>query len=188
MLDLESLASHKGSVLGIVPGQPQPSQKWFETWLLKTLSAFDPTRPVYVEAESRKIGNLHVPEALIGQIRNGECLGVEASIAARVSFLLKDYEYFLAEPALFLDRLNALQGLQSRETLDNWRALAEAGNWPPLVQALLEMHYDPLYQRSQNRNYAGYRPLEDFVTDDLSPAGIKAMAERLLQSRRAQIA
>lgn len=188
VLDLESLASHKGSVLGIVPGQPQPSQKWFETWLLKTLSAFDPARPVYVEAESRKIGNLHIPEALIGQIRNGECLGVEASIAARVSFLLKDYEYFLAEPSLFLDRLDALQGLQSRETLNSWRSLAETGDWRQLVQALLEMHYDPLYQRSQNRNYAGYRPLENFMTDDLSPPGIKTMAERLLQARRAQIA
>lgn len=78
--------------------------------------------------------------------------------------------------------------MQSRETLDNWRALAEAGHWQPLVQALLEMHYDPLYLRSQNRNYAGYRPLENFVTDDLSPAGIRIMAERLLQGRRAQIA
>jgi tRNA 2-selenouridine synthase len=171
-----------------MPGQPQPSQKSFETWLLKTLSSLDPGRPVYVEAESRKIGNLHVPEALIGQIRSGECLGVEASIAARVSFLLKDYEYFLAEPSLFLSRIDALQGLQSRETLDSWRSLAETGGWPQLVQALLEMHYDPLYQRSQNRNYAGYRPLENFMTDDLSPLGIKAMAEQLLQARRAQIA
>jgi tRNA 2-selenouridine synthase len=74
VLDLETLASHKGSVLGVLPGQPQPSQKVFETWLLKTLSSLDPGRPVYVEAESRKIGNLHVPEALIGQIRSGECL------------------------------------------------------------------------------------------------------------------
>lgn len=188
VLDLETLASHKGSVLGIVPGHPQPSQKWFETCLLQALHSFDPARPVYVEAESRKIGNLHVPEALIGQIRGGDCLGVEASLPARVSFLLKDYEYFLAEPSLFLSRLDALQGLQSRETLDNWRQLAESGNWPQLVQALLEMHYDPLYQRSQNRNFSGYCPLENFVTDDLSPAGITALAERLLQSRRAQIA
>jgi len=188
LLDLETLASHKGSVLGIVPGHPQPSQKWFETSLLQALNSFDPARPVYVEAESRKIGNLHVPEALIGQIRGGDCVGVEASLAARVSFLLKDYEYFLAEPSLFLGRLDALQGLQSRETLDNWRQLAEGGDWPTLVQALLEIHYDPLYQRSQNRNFSGYCPLENFVTDDLSPAGIKALAERLLHSRRAQIA
>jgi tRNA 2-selenouridine synthase len=188
ILDLESLASHKGSVLGIMPGQPQPSQKWFETTLLQSLNSFDPARPVYVEAESRKVGNLHVPEALITRIRGGECLGIEATMPARVSFLLKDYDYFLNTPSLFLSRIDALQGLQSRETLDNWRDLALTGNWAQLVQELLEKHYDPLYQRSQNRNFAGYRPLEDFMTDDLSETGIAALAERLLHSRRAQIA
>lgn len=188
ILDLESLASHKGSVLGIMPGQPQPSQKWFETTLLQALNSFDPTRPVYVEAESRKVGNLHVPEALITHIRSGECLGIEATLPARVSFLLKDYDYFLNTPALFLSRIDALQGLQNRETLDSWRDLALAGNWAQLVQELLEKHYDPLYQRSQNRNFAGYRPLENFMTDDLSETGIMALAERLLHSRREQIA
>jgi len=188
ILDLESLASHKGSVLGIMPGQPQPSQKWFETTLLQALNGFDPTHPVYVEAESRKVGNLHVPEALITRIRSGECLGVEATMPARVAFLLKDYDYFLNTPSLFLNRIDALQGLQSRETLDIWRDLALAGNWAQLVLELLEKHYDPLFQRSQNRNFAGYRPLENFMTDDLSEAGIVALAERLLHSRRAQIA
>jgi tRNA 2-selenouridine synthase len=188
ILDLESLASHKGSVLGIMPGQPQPSQKWFETTLLQALNSFDPPRPVYVEAESRKVGNLHVPEALITRIRSGECLGVEATILARVTFLLKDYDYFLNTPSLFLSRLDALQGLQSRETLDIWRDMALTGNWAQLVQELLEKHYDPLYQRSQNRNFAGYCPLQNFTTDDLSEAGIVALAERLLHSRRAQIA
>ncbi len=188
ILDLESLASHKGSVLGIMPGQPQPSQKWFETLLLQALNGLDPARPVYVEAESRKVGNLHVPAALITRIRAGACFGVEATLPARVSFLLKDYDYFLADPSLFLSRIDALKGLQSRETLDTWRDLALAGDWAPLVQALLEIHYDPLYQGSQNRNFADYRPQENFLTDDLSEAGIVALAERLLHSRRAQIA
>ena len=65
---LETLASHKGSVLGVLPGQPQPDQKWFETLLLQALERFDPARPVFVEAESRKIGRLHVPEALIERV------------------------------------------------------------------------------------------------------------------------
>jgi tRNA 2-selenouridine synthase len=188
ILDLESLASHKGSVLGIMPGQPQPNQKWFETLLLQALNALDPARPVYVEAESRKVGNLHVPAALITRIRSGECLGVEATLPARVSFLLKDYAYFLADPSLFLNRIDALKALQSRETLDSWRNLANCGAWSQLVEELLEKHYDPLYHASQNRNFAAYRPLENFVTNDLSEAGIVALAERLLHARRAQIA
>jgi tRNA 2-selenouridine synthase len=188
ILDLESLASHKGSVLGILPGQPQPSQKWFETLLLQALNALDPARPVYVEAESRKIGNLHLPAALITQIRGGICLGIEATLPARVAFLLEDYAYFLADPSLFLSRIDALKSLQSRATLDSWRALALAGEWATLVQALLEKHYDPLYQGSQHRNFAGYCPQENFPADDLSESAIVALAERLIHSRRAQIA
>ncbi|HNI74847.1 MAG TPA: tRNA 2-selenouridine(34) synthase MnmH, partial [Accumulibacter sp.] len=53
VLDLEGLACHKGSVLGALPGRPQPSQKQFESQLLSTLRGFDRQRTVYVEAESR---------------------------------------------------------------------------------------------------------------------------------------
>ena len=65
VLDLEALASHRGSVLGMLPGRPQPSQKAFETAVWNALRHFDAARPVWVESESKKIGNLRVPEALI---------------------------------------------------------------------------------------------------------------------------
>ena len=46
VLDLEALASHRASVLGLIPGHPQPSQKRFEMLVWETLRAFDPARPV----------------------------------------------------------------------------------------------------------------------------------------------
>ena len=188
ILDLESLASHKGSVLGVLPEQPQPSQKWFETNLLKTLQTFDPSRPIYVEAESRKIGNLHVPQALIERMRSSECLNIEASLDARVDFLLKDYDYFLTRPDFVIQRLEALRTLQSREILSRWEAFIHAGEWPALVRELLELHYDPLYRGSQNRNFAGMRDSPNFTTSDLSAAGIARLAAEIVQSRTAQIA
>ncbi len=190
VLDLETLASHKGSVLGVLPEQPQPSQKGFETMLLERMQQFDPARPVYVEAESRKIGNLHVPDALIERIRNGECLNVEASIEARVEFLLKDYAYFLTLPEFLLSRLEILHNLQSRETLGRWRQLVSDGQWAPLVRELLELHYDPLYRRSQSHNFSGMATLQNFTTDDLSTAGIARLASAIAstQSRTAQMA
>ncbi len=188
VLDLETLASHKGSVLGILPGQPQPSQKWFETTLLQALAGFDPARPVYVEAESRKIGNLHVPEALIERIRQGDCLQVDASLDARVAFLLNDYDYFLTLPDLLTERLDALRHLQSRETLARWQELVRDGAWPTLVRELLEQHYDPLYRRSQNQNFTGYQHPQVFATDDLSAAGIARLAGAIAHARTAQMA
>jgi len=188
VLDLETLASHKGSVLGVLPGQPQPGQKWFETLLLLELERFDPARPVFVEAESRKIGRLHVPDALIERIRAGECLNIDATLAARVAFLLTDYDYFLRMPELLSERLMVLKNLISRKTMERWHEMIAVGEWPSLVRALLEEHYDPLYYRSQNHNFAGHGSAGIFPTADLSTAGIADIAARIVHSRTAQIA
>src|SRR5262245_48999775 len=90
VLDLEDLAAHRGSVLGNLPGRPQPSQKMFESMLLQELTAFDPAKPVFVEAESKKIGQLHVPDALIGRMRASACVKLETSVDTRVALLLEE--------------------------------------------------------------------------------------------------
>ena len=189
VLDLETLACHKGSVLGVLPDQPQPAQKGFETALFQQLKALDRQRPVYVEAESRKIGNLHLPTGLIERIRHGECLDIEAGIDARVEFLLKDYDYFLTLPELLNQRLAALSGLHSRETMLRWQGLIETRDWPVLVRELLELHYDPLYRRSQDNNFSGMAGSVKFATKFLSTAGIADLAGAIVaHSRSAQIA
>ena len=182
IVDLEGLARHKGSVLGVLPGQPQPNQKGFESALLQVLATLDPARPVYVEAESRKIGRLQVPESLLQAIRRGHCVCIEATPQARVDFLLRDYDYFTLDPAWLKTRLAALQGLQSNETLARWAGLAEGGHWPALVAALLEEHYDPLYHRSQGVNFAGFTDPLRFPWDDLSDAGIARLAAHVARS------
>src|SRR5207249_4864308 len=90
VLDLEELAAHRGSVLGNLPGRPQPSQKWFESQLLAALSALDPARTVYVEGESRKIGQVQVPEALISRMRASPCILLETDLETRVTLLLEE--------------------------------------------------------------------------------------------------
>lgn len=179
IVDLEALACHKGSVLGVLPDQPQPSQKWFESALTAALAACDPARPVYVEAESRKIGRLQIPESLLRAMRGARCLVVEAEFAARVDFLLRDYAYFIADPGLMKARLQVLQGIQSKETLAHWAGLADEGIWPTLVGELLAAHYDPLYHRSQGAHFAGFADPQRYATADLSAAGISELAGRI---------
>ncbi|MBI3524435.1 MAG: tRNA 2-selenouridine(34) synthase MnmH [Betaproteobacteria bacterium] len=180
VLHLEEIAAHKGSVLGGLPDEPQPSQKMFESRLLAALSAFDAQRPVFVEAESRRIGSVQLPDALLAMIRAAPSLRIEATLAARVEFLLRDYHYFLADPRWLIDKLEHLRNLQSSETLARWTALVETGEFSALVGELLELHYDPLYQRSQARNYAGFDAATRIATDDLSPDGIARLAEEIL--------
>jgi tRNA 2-selenouridine synthase len=176
VLHLEEMAAHKGSVLGGLPNQPQPSQKKFDSRLHTALITLDPLRPVFVEAESRRIGMVQIPDALLNAIRTADCVRIEATLPARVNFLLQDYAYFLADPSWLRERLDLLRGLQSNEMLSTWTALIEAGDFRRLVAELLEHHYDPLYHRSQNRNYHDFGSARIFTCDDLSPAGIEGLA------------
>jgi tRNA 2-selenouridine synthase len=180
VLDLEDLACHKGSVLGVLPGTPQPPQKMFDSRLLLALQGFDPTRPIFVEAESRKIGSNHLPDTLIERMRSGQCLTINAEFSARVDFLLRDYDYFLRDPDGLNTRLDVLSHLQSKETIARWQGYATQGHWRALVKELLELHYDPLYHRSQSRNYHGFDRPQNFATDDLTPAGVEAVAQKIL--------
>lgn len=180
ILHLETLAAHKGSVLGSLPNEPQPSQKAFETRLHQALGKLAPERPVYVEAESRRIGTVQIPDALLTAIRAAPCVCIEATLPARVDFLLRDYAYFLADPRWLAEKLGHLRGLQSNETLTRWLSLIETGEFRVLVTELLEQHYDPLYQRSQAKNYRDYADARTMPADTLDEAGIEELAKRIL--------
>ena len=182
VLHLEELAAHKGSVLGNLPGRPQPAQKGFESQLLAALSALDLSQPVFVEAESRKIGRLQLPDALLEAIRGAPGLRIEAPLGARVEFLLQDYDYAVADPAWLLERLGHLKGLQSKETLQHWRALIEAQDFPLLVEELLTRHYDALYQRSQAHNYDSFDAAPLYAADRLDAASLDRLAAEILSA------
>lgn len=182
ILDLETLASHKGSVLGVLPDTRQPSQKAFETLLWQNLKALDPAKPVYVEAESRRIGNLYLPTSLLENIRKGKCLEIQASESARIRFLMQDYEYFLQDPEWLMRRLEGLKAHLGKETISHWQNLAETKAWEQLTEALMSRHYDPLYRRSRNTNFEATPSLGIFSTDTLDQNAIEALAGRILQT------
>ncbi len=181
VLHLEQLAAHKGSVLGNLPDEAQPSQKMFESRLFLTLSGFDPEQPVFVEAESRRIGSVQLPDAMLKAIRSSPGLRIEASTTARVDFLLRDYDYFLVDPRWLIDRLDMLRGLQPNETVDRWTDLIQTGEFRALVGELLEQHYDPLYRRSQAKSRVAVDSSPLYATDDLSGPSIEALARVILE-------
>ena len=92
---------------------------------------------------------------------------------------MHDYDYFLTAPEWLNSRLATLKELHGNETLACWKNHADYGRWRELVSELLAQHYDPLYQRSQNRNFSGFSAPQCFSTDDLSPAGIDLLAQQI---------
>ena len=180
VLDLEALARHRGSVLGDLPGDPQPAQKMFESLIWGALRNFDAARPVYVEAESRKIGALRVPEGLLERMRESGCVRIEVPVAERVRFLIAEYRHFLADPAWLKTQLSRLTALHSKATVARWIAQIDAGGWALLVGDLLAIHYDPAYLRSMRANYPGLAdavPIELACLDD---SGLDRAASALL--------
>jgi tRNA 2-selenouridine synthase len=152
-LDLEQLACHKGSVLGAVPDQAQPGQKLFESRLLAALTSFESSRPVFVEGESKKVGQLRVPDALMARIRTSECVNLRLDLEQRVALLGREYPHFITEPASLVQQLTHLKNLHGEKCLDRWREWSERGEWKTLVAALLTDHYDPGYDKSMLRNF-----------------------------------
>ena len=182
VLDLERLACHRGSLLGELPGEPQPSQKMFDSLVWKTLKGFDPDRPVYVEAESKKIGQLQVHGRLLERMREGECLRLEVPAAERVRFLIAEYEHFLAEPAELKDKLKRLTPHYGHAVVDRWLSQADSGAWQALVGDLLHTHYDPSYLRATTRNYLLYDTARQLSLERLDEAGIESAAAELSRS------
>lgn len=154
VLDLEALACHRGSVLGGLPLQPQPSQKMFESRIWWTLRGFDPARPVFVESESRKIGDLRVPDELIGAMRASPCVQLELPLTERVRLLREEYLHFEQNQAALFAQLDCLTSLHGKERIAGWKQLATHGQWAQLAERLLVEHYDPAYLRSISRNFA----------------------------------
>ena len=182
VLDLEQLARHRGSLLGDVPGEPQPSQKAFESALHAALTALDRARPVFVESESKRIGAVQVPETLLAAMRAAACVRVETPLELRVALLRADYGHFADDPDAFAAQLAPLMPLHGRATIARWAAAAAAGDAESLARELLEMHYDPLYRRSIAKNFPRHAEGMVASVEAIDDAAFRALARSVIDT------
>ncbi|MDR5662702.1 tRNA 2-selenouridine(34) synthase MnmH, partial [Burkholderia cenocepacia] len=113
----------------------------------------DPQWPVFVESESRRIGLVQLPIALIEAFHAGPWVQVEAAHDERIAFLLDDYAHLFDEPDAFKAQLHRLIGLHSREEVTRWKGLIDAGARADLFTELIDKHYDPAYARTYRATY-----------------------------------
>ena len=181
VLDLEGIARHRGSLIGTIPGVQQPGQKLFESELLQQLRGYDPDRPVWVEAESKKIGDVQLPTALHQSLhRARHHYLVQAPMTERIRVWREDFAHFTSDPAAMLDRLVYLVPLIGREIYEQWQALAREGRIDELFGRVMIDHYDPAYGRTQRRNY-GERAFTELSLPDLGAPALADVAERLVR-------
>lgn len=179
VLDLEGLAAHRGSVLGHLPDAPQPTQKAFESAIWDRLRRFDASRPVFVESESKKVGNLRVPDAVMERMRAAPCIRLELDRPLRVDLLMEDYRHFALDAAALNGQLEHLVQLHGRAKIDAWHEMANTGRMPELVDQLLVEHYDPAYLKSIDRNFVQYPQARIVSLSGIAPDDFLAAARQL---------
>jgi tRNA 2-selenouridine synthase len=179
-LDLEALAAHRGSLFGALPGQAQPHQKGFESALLARLDDLDRARPIVVEAESSKVGDLNVPPMLWKAMLAAPRIELAAPVPERARYLTRAYADIIADPATLDSILGKLPIHHGREQRAEWRALADAGAYEALAASLIERHYDAAYDRSRRTDR---RPcLARIELDHLDADSLRRAAARIAQT------
>jgi tRNA 2-selenouridine synthase len=179
VLDLEAIAVHRGSVIGAVPGKSQPSQKYFDSLLQLEMTRFDPAKPVWVEAESKKIGNVQLPVSLLETMRLGVTIEIDTTMEQRVLLWREDYRHFEEDPKGLVERLAFLRQQVGGEELAAWEDMATQRQIPQLFERIMRNHYDPAYRRSILRNYPAIDSSPRIALADLSTQGLLPVAQSM---------
>jgi tRNA 2-selenouridine synthase len=170
VVDLEGLASHRGSILGAMPDEKQPTQKHFESRLYNALRELDPSRPTFVELESAKIGRLDVPRPIFRRLIEAPVVEVRVPIQSRVAWIREGYAHFedCGEGTAQLRRLlDFCAPTAGKKTVARWNSYIDEEDWDAFVRDMLESHYDVGYERSRarDRRNAGLSQEEPFHVD-----------------------
>ena len=180
IIDLEGLARHRGSLLGSWDGQAQPSQKLFETRLWSALQELVPTRPVLIEAESSKVGDLMIPPGLWRAMQGAPRIRVTAPVEARVGYLVRAYRDVAEDHARLAEVITRLPVHIGAEARKAWLALLAERDYEALARELILGHYDPAYARARRRE--GRTEVAVIALDHLASEDIDAAAAELARS------
>ncbi|MEO1952838.1 tRNA 2-selenouridine(34) synthase MnmH [Thioclava sp.] len=177
VIDLEGLANHRGSLFGAMEGG-QSSQKDFESRLIMEIAALDPARPVLLEAESSKIGDLQLPAGIWAAIKDAPRLRVRAPLSERAQYLARAYADITADADRLLAVLDQLRPFQPAERIAAWQAQATAGEYAALAGELMRDHYDPRYEKHRARHVEHERVIE---AESLAPEAIEGLAAQVVK-------
>ncbi len=122
---------------------------------MTALTKFDPAEPIFVEAESSRIGSISISKLLLNTFHHSTCVNVRASLEDRITFLLQDYGHLFNTSEHFKQLLMRLIGLHSKKTIDHWHQLIDTGARAELFSELVQLHYDPAYLRSSHEHFEG---------------------------------
>ncbi len=178
ILDLEGIACHKGSLLGKDLKINQPSQKLFESQLYHALKGINLKKNIYLEAESSKIGNLHIPKPLWKKMLISKKINIETTLESRVKFLLKDYKYAQLDNNFFKPLIVGLKRRLPKSIIDDWENHIKSKDWKQLTESLLTNHYDPAYLSNYKKK--NQKIIKNFTINKVTKSELNLLANKIL--------
>ena len=178
ILDLEGLANHKGSLLGKIPDLIQPSQKFFESLIFNKIQNLNLKDKIYIEAESSKIGNIHIPKSIWKKMIKSPRIEISANVELRAKFLVSDYDYMCNNPTLINPIIKGLKNRLSKKLFDEWTNLIDKKKWFDLTKSFLENHYDPSYSSNTIKN--DRKVIKKITATSLNYSDIKDITKKIL--------
>lgn len=149
VMDLEKMAAHKGSFFGALGEELPQNQKRFDGEVFEFLRTCK-TKYIVVESESKRIGNLYVPESVYTSMTNGRHLFIDTSISNRLDILLEDYTK--VSPQEIEECIMKVARYVSKEKTNTYLNLLHEGKLKELGELLIVQYYDPLYEVSIDRH------------------------------------
>lgn len=178
VLDLERLAAHRGSLFGDLNEQ-QPAQKALESAIALKIVSFDPARPVFVEAESSRIGRLTLPRMLWECMRRAPRIRILADLQSRGAYLARAYSDVAADTQRLIRTIDQLRPYHSADRIEAWHALAVTGRIQELALEIAGHHYDPKYARQRARD--AHPELGTISLPDFSPLTLERAAAEIIR-------
>ncbi len=147
-INLEKFANHKGSLLGKVKNEKQPSQPFFESLIYDKLEKFDITQQIIMEAESSKIGNLQIPPSIWKKMIKASTINITAKQSYRANYLLKNYNHIINDKKDIFIFIASMKKRYGDLVILNWIEEIKKGQWKKFVKEILKTHFDPSYNKS----------------------------------------
>lgn len=172
VLDLEYLAHHRGSSYGNLGLPPQPTTEQFENSIAVQWHNLDPSQPVWIEAESKRIGVCRIPESLFWQMDRSPVLEITRPRSERLQALVDLYgSADRADLAAATERIRRrLGGLRTQEALK----FLQQEDLAAACDIVLD-YYDKTYTYDLHRRDV---PIHSIDVTGLSP---EDSADRLLE-------
>ena len=182
ILDLEYLASHRGSLLGSFISIKQPSQKMFESRLYDVINKIDEGSIIFVESESIKIGNVQIPKELFDSIYHSPLIKIENSINERAKYLVENYDHLKGDFITISNLLKFMSLRKSKSLIGLLENSLQEKDWFKLAKLLLLHHCDSTYDFAMSKRKG--RVIADLKFDHPVKESVEIVVSKILTLQR----